>query len=168
MTEVWTEERVGQLRTLYADLTDWSFAEMAAKLGGVTRNAVIGKAHRLGLERRQVGRNPKPMIVKPPRVRKSKTPLPPGAPKFNPQPFLCADAADIVPRHLSIADLEENDCRQPYGDGPEFTFCGHPKLECSSYCPSHHRLNRAGIPTRKNVHATTFGQSKGGVFGRVA
>ncbi len=43
----WTEERVALLRRLWED--GQSASKIAAQLGGVTRNAVIGKVHRLGL-----------------------------------------------------------------------------------------------------------------------
>jgi len=46
----WTDERVTMLRELWAK--GLSASQIAVQLGGVTRNAVIGKAHRLGLESR--------------------------------------------------------------------------------------------------------------------
>ena len=46
----WTEERIDRLKTLWAKGATAS--EIADELGGVSRNAVIGKAHRLGLEAR--------------------------------------------------------------------------------------------------------------------
>ncbi|QNM82770.1 GcrA cell cycle regulator [Sphingomonas sabuli] len=46
----WTEERIERLKTMWHDGATAS--EIAEKLGGVSRNAVIGKAHRLGLESR--------------------------------------------------------------------------------------------------------------------
>ena len=46
----WTDERVAMLRELWAK--GLSASQIAVQLGGVTRNAVIGKAHRLGLESR--------------------------------------------------------------------------------------------------------------------
>ena len=46
----WTDERVEMLRELWAK--GLSASQIAVQLGGVTRNAVIGKAHRLGLESR--------------------------------------------------------------------------------------------------------------------
>ena len=46
----WTDERVTLLRELWAK--GLSASQIAVQLGGVTRNAVIGKAHRLGLESR--------------------------------------------------------------------------------------------------------------------
>lgn len=44
---MWTEERIERLKTLWAD--GLSASQIAARLGGITRNAVIGKVHRLGL-----------------------------------------------------------------------------------------------------------------------
>ena len=57
---IWTDERVAQLKALYFDThIEWSFSQIAEKLGGgLSRNAVIGKAHRLGLERRRTGAKP--------------------------------------------------------------------------------------------------------------
>ena len=46
----WTEERIERLKAMWAQGATAS--EIADKLGGVSRNAVIGKAHRLGLEAR--------------------------------------------------------------------------------------------------------------------
>ena len=46
----WTDERVEQLKQLWGQ--GMSASEIADTLGDVTRNAVIGKAHRLGLEAR--------------------------------------------------------------------------------------------------------------------
>src|SRR2546428_5073765 len=46
----WTDERVELLKKLWAD--GLSASQIAAELGGITRNAVIGKVHRLGLSRR--------------------------------------------------------------------------------------------------------------------
>jgi len=46
----WTEERVELLKKLWAD--GLSASQIAAELGGITRNAVIGKVHRLGLSGR--------------------------------------------------------------------------------------------------------------------
>src|SRR3569832_2112162 len=46
----WTEERIERLKSMWTEGATAS--EIADKLGGVSRNAVIGKAHRLGLEAR--------------------------------------------------------------------------------------------------------------------
>ena len=46
----WTDEKVELLKKLWADRL--SASQIAAELGGITRNAVIGKVHRLGLSGR--------------------------------------------------------------------------------------------------------------------
>jgi GcrA cell cycle regulator len=52
---------------------------------------------------------------------------------------------EIVPRHLSLMDLERGDCRYPYGgdeEGEAITFCGHPQRRGTSYCVAHFHLTR--------------------------
>jgi GcrA cell cycle regulator len=67
----WTDERVETLKRLWTD--GLSASQIAAELGGITRNAVIGKVHRLGLSgrakspssaapRARQGRPPRPLI----------------------------------------------------------------------------------------------------------
>src|SRR6266699_5845778 len=46
----WTDERVASLKKMWGDGS--SASQIAAELGGITRNAVIGKVHRLGLSGR--------------------------------------------------------------------------------------------------------------------
>ncbi|HMQ18772.1 MAG TPA: GcrA family cell cycle regulator, partial [Sphingopyxis sp.] len=46
----WTDERIEQLRTMWEK--GLTASQIADELGGVSRNAVIGKAHRLGLKSR--------------------------------------------------------------------------------------------------------------------
>ncbi|MGL5116033.1 MAG: GcrA family cell cycle regulator [Beijerinckiaceae bacterium] len=68
----WTDERVELLKKLWTD--GLSASQIASELGGVTRNAVIGKVHRLGL----VGRAKSPSVSQP-RPRKVATPARPAA-----------------------------------------------------------------------------------------
>jgi GcrA cell cycle regulator len=70
----WTEERIDRLKKMWADGATAS--EIAEKLGGISRNAVIGKAHRLGLESR-------PSPVKP---GEDKAPARKAAPRAAPSP----------------------------------------------------------------------------------
>ena len=55
-TASWTEDRVGALKKLW--LEGQSASQIAKELGGVTRNAVIGKVHRLGLSGRAAPSQP--------------------------------------------------------------------------------------------------------------
>src|SRR6478672_4414722 len=69
----WTEERIERLKKMWHDGATAS--QIADELGGVSRNAVIGKAHRLGLEQR-------PSPVKPGDEKDvKKAAPPPAAPK---------------------------------------------------------------------------------------
>ena len=68
----WTDERIERLKTMWAKGATAS--QIADELGGVSRNAVIGKAHRLGLEQR-------PSPVKPGEEREVKKPAAAAAPK---------------------------------------------------------------------------------------
>jgi GcrA cell cycle regulator len=52
----WTDERVEQLKKLWMISPELSARDIARRLGGVTRNAVIGKVHRLGLAARKEGK----------------------------------------------------------------------------------------------------------------
>ena len=54
----WTDERVELLKKLWSD--GLSASQIAAELGGITRNAVIGKVHRLGLVPRVITQKPAP------------------------------------------------------------------------------------------------------------
>lgn len=87
----WTEERIERLKKMWADGATAS--QIAEELGGVSRNAVIGKAHRLGLEQR-------PSPVKPGEEKEAKKPAPaaaapkPVVPKAEiPKPATAAPAA---------------------------------------------------------------------------
>jgi hypothetical protein len=136
LNNVWPDERVEQLKKLYAD--GYSCAQIAGHLGHATRNAVIGKVHRLGLTRS--GRLVPKAGVRAPREAKK-----PAKGGFNPfearwQPKKPAEpiairCAAVEPRHLSAP--EAGKCKYPYGDGP-FTFCGHDTAR--SYCDLHHEL----------------------------
>jgi GcrA cell cycle regulator len=84
-------------------------------------------------------------------------------PVFEPLETLPLRCADIVPRHLSLFELQAGDCRYPYGgdeEGEAITFCGHPRRRHSSYCTPHFDLTRgpgtaaeraAGILSRRVV-----------------
>src|SRR5690349_22972498 len=88
----WTEERIERLKKMWHDGATAS--QIADELGGVSRNAVIGKAHRLGLEQR-------PSPVKPGEEKEAKNaaaPVAKAAPKAEPsKPAPAAPAAAAAP-----------------------------------------------------------------------
>jgi GcrA cell cycle regulator len=91
----WTDERIERLKKMWHDGATAS--QIADELGGVSRNAVIGKAHRLGLEQR-------PSPVKPGEEKEAKkaAPAPAAAPKA-PRPEPQAKAAPAAPAAASSA-----------------------------------------------------------------
>jgi GcrA cell cycle regulator len=91
----WTDERIERLKKMWHDGATAS--QIADELGGVSRNAVIGKAHRLGLEQR-------PSPVKPGEEKEAKkaAPAPAAAPRA-PRPEPQAKAAPAAPAAASSA-----------------------------------------------------------------
>ena len=71
----WTDDRVELLKKLWAD--GLSASQIAAELGGITRNAVIGKVHRLGLSGRAKSPAPAPAPPVPPQQQPAKPPVEP-------------------------------------------------------------------------------------------
>lgn len=172
----WTDEATELLKSLWETHSARTIAgQLEAKgYGSFTRNAVVGRAHRLGLTYRDKRRThpqtifeyraPRARVSTAHRVggdaskilhaikRQQKERAKIGAPKISPEPFVCRAAPDIEPRDISLADLGHDDCRWPFGEGP-FTFCGHPKAIGSSYCPAHQILARGeGTPAERAAH----------------
>lgn len=132
----WTPERIDRLKYLWDK--GFSAGLIAIELH-TTRNAVIGKIGRLGLEwrketqlrlssrnsRSKPARMPRPIISSPSSV----------------------DGKIIVAPHrwVSLLDLRPRQCRWPHGDGPPFAFCGATVLEDFSYCPQHARAAYPGL-----------------------
>ncbi len=89
----WTDERVETLKAMWAD--GKSASQIAKELGGVTRNAVIGKVHRLGLSNR--GPNGERGEEFEPTAAADPAPLPPETDPL-PEPPAAADAAALRPK----------------------------------------------------------------------
>lgn len=145
-TAAWTDERIAILKQGYAD--NLSYGQIAIKLGRVSRNAVIGKAHRMGL----MGRKPSPsgpkfkeITVRPRRTKPFVPPQISAIPHLRDRrkPPEIHDAnlkvvPEFSPNPISLVDLEPYNCRWPIGDGP-IMFCGNWKA-AGSYCPQHCRM----------------------------
>ncbi len=142
----WTEERVEMLKKLWAE--GLSASQIAGKMGGVTRNAVIGKVHRLGLSGRatpakpSTGRASAPRrvetaspTVEKPQVYRAEPEAKPiiSAPEVS-QP-LVLDTGDKT----TVATLNRNMCKWPIGDPAkdDFHFCGQPSQSGKPYCAYH-------------------------------
>ena len=136
----WTEDRVERLIGLWRE--GRTAAEVAAALGGVTRNAVIGKVFRLGLCRGRAAR-PKPRAAAAPRrVRPARARAPraaPGVPGGSgraPSPFV-----ELAPLAPFLERLGARACRWPIGDprAEGFGFCGR-AAAAGPYCEAHRRV----------------------------
>ena len=147
----WTDERVELLKKLWAD--GLSASQIAAQLGGVTRNAVIGKVHRLNLSGRAKPASSGPRQRKP---RTSGSPHRPGgrhytagntalkthaspAPRRLPTPAALKDIVVPISLNVSLLSLTDAMCKWPQGDpgDEDFHFCGAPAVEGKPYCPDH-------------------------------
>lgn len=151
----WTEERIETLKRLYHE--DLSASQMAQMLGGgATRNAVIGKLHRLGLARgthrpsarssanaraaRKVAK--KPVAPKSPLLRTSPVVSPLKLEPFRPGAPIETIVDDIA--GVPLVALTSHSCRWPVGlgMGARQMFCGTDIAEGkvigkASYCREH-------------------------------
>lgn len=129
----WDVARVSELKNLW--LAGLSASQIARKLGdGVSRNAVIGKVHRLGLGGRG---QPKTTEAKAqPEGVEVETSVVAPAPVPEPQ------AQSGRENEVAILGLSERKCRWPLGDprDPDFRFCGAGVTEGEPYCIKHARL----------------------------
>jgi GcrA cell cycle regulator len=164
MAMSWTEERVELLTKLWAD--GLSASQIALRMGGLTRNAVIGKVHRLGLSGRARAARP----ARPKAPRRTESPggfhlrgnvafkLQPEAdfepePEPEPQPLPTLVVADGDP--ITIMSLSEKTCRWPIGDPTQadFRFCGRLPAPSMPYCRDHARMAYQPIQDRRRRRA---------------
>jgi len=148
----WTDERIALLKKMWKE--GKSAADIAKTLGkGVTRNAVIGKAHRMGLSNRPSPiKKPAPVLKKEPAKKEIKpaakkivAPVVVSGVKHNPLVREVAEPRkfekEAIPPGGGVAliDLTERMCKWPIGDPREddFTFCGRNIRHGTPYCPDH-------------------------------
>ena len=150
----WSEPRVTTLSKLWLD--GLSASQIAKQLGGVTRNAVIGKVHRLGLSGRGApsapGRSPRPSVPRVPRPRRPapvRTPPPPTSRPPRPLPPAAVAAPEGPGLVADLALLGPHACKWPIGDPKraDFSFCG--RQAQGRYCAAHETAGvRAGTAWR--------------------
>ena len=148
----WTDEKVTLLREFWGQ--GLSASQIAQRIGGVTRNAVIGKVHRLSLSGRakQVSSNPRPRKVRTssphrPSTRHYisgntalKTHAQPAPRRLPPVPI--EDIVVPISLNVPLMDLSDQMCKWPSGDPgtDEFAFCGHKSWNGLPYCHYHSRV----------------------------
>lgn len=111
MINIWTESEIGYLKNQWRKKTP---VNEIAKILRRSKNSVIGKASRLGLERRA-----KPTAQYRVTVRKR----------------IEAEKPRVAGK--TMADLKPNECRWPSGDMPDLVFCGDKCVQGRSYCTKH-------------------------------
>lgn len=129
----WTDERVEQLKQLWSD--GLSASQIARQLGGVTRNAVIGKVHRLGLAGRAT-----PARTERPRMQVARRTVRPRPVQVVQAPIIERDPIiDEFGRKTTVLTINDRMCKWPIGDPStqDFHFCGHPPKASSPYCDAH-------------------------------
>jgi len=130
----WTEEKVNKLRELWGKGSTAS--QIAEIIGGISRNAVIGKAHRLKLSAK---------ILKRPRInstnnsffeKKNNIQRKSRKTKFR---SLLLDKDFEPAKNLTLEELNEDTCKYMEGHPNEISssFCGRKNVEKFSYCPLH-------------------------------
>ena len=163
----WTDERVERLKKLWAD--GLSASQIAAQLGGVSRNAVIGKVHRLNLPGRAKSGGQAS-------VRTKRTTAAPRAPNYAGRTATTQSARPVgrssggaalkqdvdldvvaseeidtrpmddvvvpISRRLTLVELSERTCKWPLGDPLQegFHFCGNDSGDASPYCGYHAKM----------------------------
>ncbi len=140
----WTEERIDRLKAMWAKGSTAS--QIAEDLGGVSRNAVIGKAHRLGLESRpspvKSGEEKGKVAKKPAAPKKAAAGKPSSAkPPVSEAPPAAAHAADVAPGDA------------PPGAGPKFSHT--PRQQHQPAMP--HRANQPQQQLDPNMQYRSVG-----------
>ena len=151
----WSWERIEKLKRLWAE--GWTASGIASRFGDVTRSAVLGKVHRLGLSSRVASVHPKRpkrkhiaviggaiAKVKDARKRRKRHNdgdiRPPILPESI-QPRTFDDIKEPISLNVPLIELTSDSCRWPNAEfESSFLFCGHVAKVGSVYCPYHSRV----------------------------
>jgi GcrA cell cycle regulator len=149
---MWTEAAIETLRQLA--LEGKSASSIAAALGAPSRNAVIGKANRIGIKltghvhcsaprapRAVTGRPRRPAIARAESALWRRAAVP-ALPRERKPAWLFAEAQVGEMLKVGFEDIREGACRWPLGDptSEDFVYCGVQTAKGRSYCPGHCRM----------------------------
>lgn len=162
---VWTEEREKILVEMWRE--GKSASEIADRLAaGLSRNAVIGKLHRLGESKRHgevAKKSRRPNVIKMSRPRVARVIA--AAPTLNQRAeihklFQAAPLPEdeVTGPRVSFDDLEPFHCRYVYGDprhDKDWGYCSHTKVAGLSYCERHVRRCYQPPQAARSSHAVT-------------
>jgi GcrA cell cycle regulator len=153
-TMEWTDERIALLTRLWQE--GQSASQVARQLGSVSRSAVIGKIHRLGIAGRDRPTSPRSLGGRPPRSPRpaSTTPRRPVEARIarepRPAPYVVFEADATA----TLITLSDHGCRWPIGEPDQagFGFCGRQRAGRGSYCEGHSPMasrRRAVMPEKQ-------------------
>ena len=130
----WTEEKVNKLKELWGK--GQTASQIAGIIGGISRNAVIGKAHRLNLSSKIKTRS---SIKQNKEYFKSNNQENQKRGRRNKFRSLILNRDFEPAKNLQLEELNENTCKYMEGhpNEKESSFCGRKNVEKFSYCPLH-------------------------------
>ena len=130
----WTDEKVNKLKDLWGK--GQTASQIAEIIGGVSRNAVIGKAHRLNLSAKIKTRSSISQSVSETLVTNNNLKKVGRKQRFK---SLLLDKNFEPAKNLQLEDLNEQTCKYMEGhpDEKDSSFCGRKTIEKFSYCPLH-------------------------------
>jgi GcrA cell cycle regulator len=155
----WSEAVISELRNLWSE--GLSTAEIGRRLG-ISKNAVVGKAHRLSLDPRPspIRRSATPTVAAPPRVVGPTLPVLPARPIRPLRPVTApSQTVSAPPPRLMVASspvmTRTVSCCWPIGEPgtPSFRFCSDSAIQGKPYCEQHAALAYVKVRDRREAAA---------------
>tara|TARA_Y100001936_G_scaffold253771_1_gene320818 strand:+ start:3407 stop:3901 length:495 start_codon:yes stop_codon:yes gene_type:complete len=158
----WTEDKVNKLKELWGK--GQTASQIAEIIGGISRNAVIGKAHRLNLSAKIKTRSSVSQFKN---ITNNKNASNLNKSKKSKLRTLLLDKNFEPAKNLQLEELNENTCKYMEGhpDEENSSFCGRKNVEKFSYCPLHLMIvfqpkNKKEEPVVKDEEVPKFIEKK--------